>query len=52
MSVVSRFLFPVVLAGALPLAAEHASERLKEATQVLNEIMSAPDNGIPQDLLQ
>ena len=34
------------------LRAEHASERLPEAAAVLSEIMNAPDQGIPQDLLE
>lgn len=34
-----------------PVLAEHASERLQEATAVFNEVMGAPDKGIPQDLL-
>ena len=31
--------------------ADSAQDRLKEATEVLNQIMSAPDKGIPRDLL-
>jgi lipid-binding SYLF domain-containing protein len=31
--------------------AETAQERLKEATEIFNEIMATPDKGIPQDLL-
>ena len=33
------------------LRADTPAERLNESTTVLKEIMSAPDNGIPQDLL-
>ena len=41
---------PPSSAGAL-FAAESAAARLKAADDVLGEIMSAPDKGIPQDLL-
>lgn len=41
----------IVTCGMSLLYAETAQERLTEATDVLNEIMKAPDNGIPQDLL-
>lgn len=46
-----------LLAGGLFLApqsarAEHASERLQEASNVFSEIMATPDKGIPQDLLE
>jgi lipid-binding SYLF domain-containing protein len=34
-----------------PLLADTPAERLNESTTVMKEIMSAPDNGIPQDLL-
>jgi len=34
------------------LRAETASEQLKSATIVLDEILSAPDKGIPQGLLR
>jgi SH3 domain-containing YSC84-like protein 1 len=40
--------------GMLNLSAAHAetvAERLSSATTVLEEIMTAPDKGIPQDLL-
>jgi len=33
-------------------ANEHTAERLTESAAVLNEIMAAPDKGIPQDLLE
>jgi lipid-binding SYLF domain-containing protein len=40
------------LAGAVTLnAANDAAKRLEEAATVLSEVMSAPDKGIPQDLL-
>ncbi len=49
-----RFLATLLIgamsAGAL-FAAESAASRLKSANDVLGEIMSAPDKGIPQDLL-
>ena len=35
----------------LILHAETAQERLADATEVLDEVMRTPDNGIPQDLL-
>jgi len=38
--------------SALILQAETAQQRLDGATQVLNEVMSTPDKGIPQDLLE
>jgi SH3 domain-containing YSC84-like protein 1 len=40
-----------MLATGLP-AAETAQERLHEASQVFTEIMSTPDKGIPEDLLE
>ncbi len=45
-------LFPcLLLAGVTSLMAETASERLQESAVVLKEILSAPDQSIPQDLL-
>jgi SH3 domain-containing YSC84-like protein 1 len=41
----------LVLAGLSPLLADTASERLQESAVVLKEILSAPDQGIPRDLL-
>lgn len=46
----------MVVAGALlvstvPLLADTSAERLNESATVLKEIMNAPDQGIPQDLL-
>ena len=41
-----------ILAVCAPLVAEQASERLKEATQVVRELMDAEDSGIPRDLLE
>ncbi len=35
-----------------PLLADTSAERLNESATVVSEIMSAPDKGIPQDLLQ
>jgi lipid-binding SYLF domain-containing protein len=41
-----------VLTAGLPLfAADTAQERMKDATDVLNEVMATPDKGIPRDLL-
>src|SRR5690242_7935649 len=43
---------PLLLFSALNLpAADSGQERLRDATQVFNEVMSTPDKGIPQDLL-
>jgi lipid-binding SYLF domain-containing protein len=47
---IATILIAAMSAGALS-AAESASNRLKSADEVLGEIMSAPDKGIPQDLL-
>ena len=45
-------LFPcLLLAGVTSLMAETASERLQESAVVLKEILSAPDQSIPRDLL-
>lgn len=41
----------LVLASLSPLLADTASERLQESAVVLKEILSAPDQGIPRDLL-
>lgn len=42
-----------VLTAGLPLfAADTAEQRLKDSTDILNEVMATPDKGIPQDLLQ
>ncbi|MCC6861897.1 MAG: lipid-binding SYLF domain-containing protein [Bryobacterales bacterium] len=38
--------------GAVPLLAENANERLQEATEVFREVMSVPEKGIPQELLE
>ncbi len=39
--------------GALPLIADETpQQRLQQSTEVFSEIMSAPDKGIPQDLLE
>jgi len=37
---------------ALLLAADTAQERMADATKVFTEVMSTPDKGIPQDLLE
>ena len=39
------------LAAATILMAETAQERLKEASVVFTEIMSTPEKGIPEELL-
>src|SRR5277367_6895990 len=41
-----------VAAGSLLHAATDAPKRLDDSADMLTEIMSAPDKGIPQDLLQ
>jgi lipid-binding SYLF domain-containing protein len=41
----------LLIAGAASSMAETATERLQESATVLKEILSAPDQGIPQDLL-
>lgn len=42
-----------VLMAGLPLcAADTAQDRLKDSTDVLNEVMATPDKGIPNDLLE
>jgi lipid-binding SYLF domain-containing protein len=47
-----RILFPcLLLAGVTSLMADTASERLQESAVVLKEILSAPDQSIPRDLL-
>jgi len=40
------------LFAGMAFGAETAAERLETATNVLSEVMSAPDKGIPQDLLE
>src|SRR5258707_1171406 len=40
------------LCAGMAFGAESAAERLGTATSVLSDIMSAPDKGIPQDLLE
>ena len=39
-------------ASAVSLLASTAQERLKEATDVFQEVMATPDKSIPQDLLE
>jgi lipid-binding SYLF domain-containing protein len=41
-----------VFALAVPVFAENANDRLKEATEVVRELTNAADNGIPQELLE
>jgi len=41
-----------MFALALPAFAENANDRLKEASEVVHELMNAGDSGIPQELLQ
>jgi lipid-binding SYLF domain-containing protein len=38
--------------AAVPAFAETAQERLKEATQIFQDIMATPDKGIPQEILE
>jgi lipid-binding SYLF domain-containing protein len=45
-------LFLGVCASSVPLLAENANERLKDATEVFQEIMGTPEKGIPQELLE
>ena len=45
------FLPCLLLTGLSPLVADTAGERLQESAVVLKEILSAPDQGIPRDLL-
>jgi lipid-binding SYLF domain-containing protein len=47
----SRLLLCLLLTGLSPLLADTAKERLQESAVVLKEILSAPDRGIPRDLL-
>jgi lipid-binding SYLF domain-containing protein len=47
----SIFLPCLLLTGLSPLLADTAKERLQESAVVLKEILSAPDQGIPRDLL-
>lgn len=49
----SKTILTLTLAAfAMPAAAEQASERLKEASEVVQELMNAGDQGIPQELLE
>ena len=41
-----------VLSLSVPASAENANERLKEASEVVQELTNAGDKGIPQELLQ
>lgn len=41
-----------LLAFTVPAWAENANERLKEASEVVQELMNAGDSGIPQELLE
>src|SRR5712664_11871 len=45
------FLVVVLVTGALCAQEQTPDHRLRTATTVLHEILSAPDKGIPQDLL-
>src|SRR5205823_15069323 len=40
------------LCAGMAFGAESAAERLSAATNVLSDVMSAPDKGIPQDLIE
>ena len=47
-----QFKFVFMLASVMPLLhAETAQERLTDATSIFKEIMSTPERGIPEDLL-
>jgi SH3 domain-containing YSC84-like protein 1 len=48
----SLFLMAGMCASAVSLMAATAQERLKEATEVFQEVMTTPDKSIPQDLLE
>jgi lipid-binding SYLF domain-containing protein len=49
----TRLLLAIGLGVAVTVVhAENANERLKEASQVVQEMTNAQDNGIPQDLLE
>src|SRR5580698_6192454 len=41
----------LLFAGVASLIADTTTERLQESATVLKEILSAPDQGVPQDLL-
>jgi len=48
-----KFALALSLCSSVVLfAADTAQERLSDSTKVFNEIMSTPDKGIPQDLLE
>ena len=48
-----KFALALSLCSSVVLfAADTAQERLSDATTVFSEIMSTPDKGIPQDLLE
>jgi len=48
-----KFALALSLCSTVALyAADTAQERLTDATNVFNEVMSTPDKGIPQDLLE
>jgi SH3 domain-containing YSC84-like protein 1 len=42
----------VCLSAGVLYAGENAAERLKASAEVLTEVMSAPDKGIPEDLIE
>ena len=42
----------LLLTGVAAYAADTAEQRLKDATDVLNEVMATPEKGIPADLLR
>ena len=46
-----RIVLFVLVISTLSLAGETAAERAESAATVLNEIMSAPDKGIPEEIL-
>src|SRR5262249_58163475 len=44
-------LLPFFLSAFTLSGADTAKDRMKDATEIFNEIMMTPDKGIPQDLL-
>src|SRR5437667_399587 len=48
----SLVLLAAVCASTLTLSAMTSQERIKEATDVFQDVMATPDKSIPQDLLE
>jgi lipid-binding SYLF domain-containing protein len=51
-AVLSAFLLSVSALSAQKDSADHEIDRIKDATQVLDEVMSAPDKAIPRAVLE